>query len=154
MLVPVVLLVAVTMPAEAQRRGRMAGATPAPRAGAHVGYNLDVEEIVLGAQLGYPITAHVALYPSFDYYLVEGSLWSLNLDLKLRPRPGAGTLYFGGGLNYTSAGDAAGGSRTGLNVLTGLEGARRGTVPYVEAKLLLSDQSGVQLIGGFSFSVR
>lgn len=154
MLVPVVLLVAVAVPADAQRRGRAADATPAPRAGAHVGYNLDVEEIVLGAQLSYPITAQVALYPSLDYYLVEGSLWSLNLDLKLRPRAGAGALYVGGGLNYTSAGEAAGGSRTGLNLLAGFEGPRRGTVPYVEAKLLLADQSGVQLVGGFSFSVR
>ncbi|MGH7674514.1 MAG: hypothetical protein ACREMV_04505, partial [Gemmatimonadales bacterium] len=125
-----------------------------PRAGAHVGYNFDVEEVVLGAQLSYPITPQVELYPSFDYYFVQGSLWSLNLDLKVRPPTRAGALYVGGGLNYSHAGEGADRSSTGLNLLAGLEGRRRGSVPYVEAKLVLADQSAFQLVGGFSFSFR
>jgi len=151
----IAMLTLAAAPADAQRRrGRAAVTAPAPRFGGHVGYNFDVDEVVLGAQLSYPMTSQVELYPSFDYYFVEGSLWSLNLDLKVHPPTRAGALYFGGGLAYTRAGDGAGGSSTGLNLLAGLEGRRRATVPYVEAKLVLADQSAFQLVGGFSFSFR
>src|SRR5881227_403734 len=39
--------------------------------------------LLLGAQLSWPLTPDLALYPTFDYYFVSaGSLWALNFDLK------------------------------------------------------------------------
>jgi len=44
--------------------------------GAHVGYNFDGDDLLLGAQLSWPLTPDLALYPTFDYYFVSGgSLW-------------------------------------------------------------------------------
>lgn len=125
----------------------------AQRMGVHLGYNFDVEESLLGAQGTWAITPRVALYPSIDYYFVDpGSLWGFNADLKFRPPSRGGTLYVGGGLNYTRA-SVAGNSNsdTGLNVLVGLESRRTRSAPYVEAKIILGDGSSFQVVGGFTF---
>jgi len=83
-----VLLLALTVSsADAQRRRRRAIATSSgPTYGAHLGYNFDVDKLLLGAQLAWPMTPDLALYPTFDYYFVSpGSFWALNVDLKFRP---------------------------------------------------------------------
>jgi hypothetical protein len=125
----------------------------AQRIGAHLGYNFDVEEVLLGAQGTWPITPVVALYPSFDYYFVDpGSLWSLNVDVKFRPPSRSGALYVGGGFNYSRAsfaGNSA--SDNGFNLLVGLEGRRTRSTPYVEAKIILGDGNSFQIVGGFTF---
>jgi hypothetical protein len=147
------LLVAVTSSvADAQRR-RAFVSQSGPRYGAHLGYNFDVEELLAGAQLSWPITPTLDLYPTFDYYFVSGgSLWALNLDLKFRPPTRYGAWYVGGGLNYlhASAGGASG-SDTNLNLLTGLESRRGRTSPYVEARFILGDGSSFQIAGGINW---
>jgi hypothetical protein len=148
LLVLAFLLVAAT--AEAQRRGR--SAAPGPRYGGHVGYNFDVEDVLLGAQVSWPVTPRIDLYPSLDYYLVDpGSLWSLNLDVKFRPPSRQALLYFGAGLNYSRRSVSGNGaSDTGLNLLLGYERRLR-TAPYLEAKIILGDGSSFQIVGGLSF---
>jgi len=152
----VLLLLALTASAaDAQRRARRRAivTNSGPTYGAHVGYNFDVEDLLLGAQLAWPITPAIALYPTFDYYFVSGgSLWALNFDLKYRPPTRYGAWYVGGGLNYVhaSAGGASG-SDTNLNLLTGLEGRRGRTRPYVEGKFILGNGSSFQLVGGVSW---
>lgn len=150
----VLLLLALTAStADAQRRPRRAIVNQGPTYGAHIGYNFDVDDLLLGAQVSWPITPDVALYPSFDYYFVSpGSLWSLNFDLKYRPPTRYGAWYVGGGLNYSriSAGGTSA-SDTGLNLLTGLEGRRGRTRPYVEGKFILGDGSSFQIVGGLSW---
>jgi hypothetical protein len=125
----------------------------AQRVGLHAGYNVDVEDALLGVQGTWAITPQVALYPSFDYYLVDpGTLWGLNVDLKWRPPSRRGALYVGGGLNYSRASYAGNGSSdTGLNLLIGLESRRTRSAPYVEAKIILGDGSSLQFVGGFTF---
>ncbi len=81
-----------------------------------------------------------------------GSLWSLNFDLKYRPPTRYGAWYVGGGLNYSHASlNGNGGSDTGLNLLTGLEGRRGRMRPYVEGKFILASGSSFQLVGGVSW---
>jgi hypothetical protein len=140
--VVVIALLTAAAPAAAQR----------PRFGPHLGYNFDVEDPLLGAQLSWPVTPRLDLYPSFDYYFVDpGSLWSLNFDLKLRPPARTRFLYLGAGLNYSRASVGGfGNSDTGLNLLVGLEGRRSRSAPYVEAKLIVGDGSSLQIVGGFS----
>ena len=74
----------VATPAAAQRRARAraAAALERPSYGPHLGYNFDAKDLLLGAQLTYPITPRLALYPTFDYYFESGgSLWALNGDV-------------------------------------------------------------------------
>jgi hypothetical protein len=152
----VLVLLALTLvasTADAQRRRRAIATQSGPMFGAHVGYNFDVENLLLGAQLSYPVTPDISIYPSFDYYFVDvGTLWALNFDLKYRPPTRYGSWYVGGGLNYShfSAGGSGAGD-TNLNLLTGLEGRRGRARPYVEAKFILGDGSAFQLLGGFSW---
>ena len=149
------VLVLTVQTAEAQRRMRRRAyaATPGPRYGLHLGYNFDVDELLLGAQLSWPIVPDLDIYPSFDYYFVSGgTLWALNFDLKYRPPTRYGAWYLGGGLDLMHA-SAGGTSSTDshLNLLTGLEGRRGRTRPYVEAKFILGNNSQFQLVGGFSW---
>ena len=99
----VVLLatVVLALPAQAQRR-RMSGgravAAERPQVGAHIGYNFDFSEAVIGAQATFPVARQVDLYPSFDFYTVSGgSLWAVNLDGRFKPpmRSAYATLYVG-----------------------------------------------------------
>jgi len=152
----VLLLVTVTASsAEAQRRSRRHGAAvnSGPTYGAHLGYNFDADAAVLGAQLTYPFSPDLGFYPTFDYYFVSGgSLWALNFDLKWHPPTRNGVWYVGGGLNWSHASSGGtSGSDTGLNLLTGLEGRRGKTRPYVEGKFILDNGSSFQLVGGISW---
>lgn len=148
----VLLLLAVTASsADAQRRARRRAIATrtGPSYGPHIGYNFDAKALLIGAQLSWPITPQIELYPTFDYYFVDpGSLWALNFDLKYRPPTRYGAWYLGGGLNYLKG---TGGSDTNLNLLTGLEARRGRTRPYVEAKFILGNGSAFQLVGGLSW---
>ena len=148
---PVVLLcLLVASTADAQRRPRRrAAVTPGPSYGAHIGYNFDVKELLLGAQLSWPMTPRLDLYPTFDYYFVSpGSFWALNFDLKYRPPTRYGAWYVGGGLNWLHG---TGGNDTNLNLFTGLESRRGRTRPYVEARFILGNGSMFQIAGGLNW---
>lgn len=153
----VLLLVALTAStADAQRRSRRRGGAAVnsgPTYGAHLGYNFDADALLIGAQLTYPFTPDLGFYPTFDYYFVSaGSLYSLNFDLKWHPPTRRGVWYVGGGLNWSHASSGGvGGSDTGLNLLTGLEGRRGRTRPYVEGKFIIDNGSTFQLVGGISW---
>ena len=124
--------------------------------GPHVGYNFDVEELVLGGQFSVPIANRLEVYPSFDYYFVDaGSLWAINGDLKWRvahDRPN--WLYIGAGLNITrsSAGDVSH-TDAGLNLLAGAEPLRGRIHPFVEARLTIRDETSFQLQGGLNITL-
>lgn len=158
----VLALVMLATTADAQRRRSRrarraaAAAVTGPRLGGHLGYNFAdaIDALTLGAQLSYPLTPRVDLYPSFDYYFVDpGSLWSFNADLKLRPPTRYGAFYVGGGLNISRA-SALGVSDTDahVNLLGGLEARRGSLAPYVEAKWVVGEW--FQLVGGLNFRLR
>lgn len=113
------------------------------------GYNFDIEEGSLGAQLHLPLSSSIELYPSFDYYFVStGNLLGLSGDLKVRT-PGA-PLYFGGGLNVLT-GD--GNSDTGFDLFGGVETRYGQTHPFVEARALFHGSSSLQLLFGFNVTL-
>jgi len=152
-----VSVVATTAQAQRRRARPSAAAVGRPHLGGHLGYNFDVDELLLGAQLSYPITPRLDLYPSFDYYFVSSpaSLWSLNFDVKYRPPTRYGAFYVGGGINYRHASvSGVGGSDTNLNLLAGFERVWRARVrPYIETKLILGDGSSFQIVGGMSWAL-
>jgi hypothetical protein len=117
--------------------------------GLHGGYNFDMEEGSLGAQMHLPLSYSIELYPSFDYYLVSsGNLLGFSGDLEFRT-PGA-PLYFGGGVNVLT-GD--GNSNTGFDLLGGFETRSGQTHPYIEARALFHDTSSLQLLFGLNVTL-
>jgi hypothetical protein len=130
-----------------------AGVTRAEAQRAHIGlrggYNFDMEEGSLGAQLHLPLSYSIELYPSFDYYFVNsGNLLGINGDLKFRT-PGA-PLYFGGGLNVLT-GD--GNSDTGFDLFGGFETRYGQTHPFIEARGLFHDNSSLQVLFGLNMTL-
>ena len=130
-----------------------AGVTRAEAQRAHFGvrggYNFDMKEGAIGAQLHLPLSASIELYPSFDYYFVStGNLVGFSGDLKFRT-PGA-PLYFGGGLNVLSGG---GNSDTGFDLFGGIETRYGQTHPFVEARALIHDGSSLQLLFGLNVTL-
>lgn len=117
--------------------------------GVHGGYNFDIEEGLIGAQMHMPIGRSLEFYPSFDYYLLNtGSLVGFNADLKFTA-PGS-PLYFGGGLNILSGG---GNSETGPDLFGGFETRYGRTHPYVEGRFLFHNGSTFQLLFGINITM-
>ncbi|HEV8305345.1 MAG TPA: hypothetical protein VGQ25_10310 [Gemmatimonadales bacterium] len=117
--------------------------------GLHGGYNFDLEEGLIGAQIHMPLTPSIELYPSFDYYFVDaGTLLGFNGDLKFRT-PGA-PLYFGGGLNVLHT---TGNSDTGFDLFGGFETRYGRTHPYVEGRGLFHDGRSFQLLFGLNITL-
>ena len=113
------------------------------------GYNFDIEEGSLGAQLHMPLSSSIELYPSFDYYFVNtGNLLGISGDLKFRT-PGA-PVYFGGGLNVLT-GD--GNSDTGFDLFGGLDTRYGQTHPFVEMRALFHDNSSLQVLFGLNVTL-
>ena len=155
-LLAVLLLVVVASSADAQRRSRRRGGSAVnsgPTYGAHIGYNFDVDGLLLGGQLSWPISPEVAFYPQFDYYFVNnGSLWALNFDVKWRPPTRKRVWYVAGGLNWAHrSSNGNSGSDTNLNLATGFEGRRGKTRPYVEGRFILGEETSFQIAGGVSW---
>jgi hypothetical protein len=149
--VGVVVFVATRL--DAQRRGGAAPLDP-PRLGPHLGYNFDAAALSLGLQATLPLTYQVEMYPTFDYYFVSspGSLWALNLDVKIRPRTPRRALYVGGGLDYLhSSNGVASSGDVNFSLIGGWEVRRSPVAPYVEGRLLLGHGSAFQVAGGLSF---
>jgi len=123
--------------------------------GIHGGFNFDSEDGLIGAQLLLPVGRLVEFYPSFDYYFTDaGSLVGFNVDLKLRNPGRRSVVYAGGGLSILSAsGGGASSANTGGNLFLGLETRLGITHPYFEARVLLHDQSSVQLVGGLNLTL-
>ena len=117
--------------------------------GIHGGYNFDLEEGLIGAQMHMPVGRSIEFYPSFDYYLIDnGTLVGFNGDLKFRS-PGT-PLYFGGGLSVLSGG---GNSNTGFNLFGGFETRYGRTHPYVEGRGVFHDGSTFQLLFGINVTL-
>jgi hypothetical protein len=149
--VALLFIAVLATPADAQRRSRWhaAASSPGPRYGAHIGYNFDADDAVLGAQLSWPISPELDFYPSFDVYFDNNATpWALNFDLKFRPATSYRVWYVGGGLNLLHA---AGNTDANLNLLTGLQARTGRTRPYVEGKFILSNNSLFQLVFGLSW---
>jgi hypothetical protein len=139
---------------DGQRRGASAPIDPV-RVGPHLGYNFDADALVLGLQATVPLTGQVELYPTFDYYSVSpGSLWALNIDLKIRPRTPRRAVYVGGGLDFLHSSGVGGASEdVELGLIGGWEVRGSAVAPYVEGRLLLGHGSAFQVAGGISFDL-
>ena len=144
MLLAALLMTAVVPVAAAQRA----------HLGFRAGYNFDRDDALLGAQVLIPLASMVELYPSFDYYMTDaGSATGFNVDLKVRTA-GSSAMYVGGGLNMMRiGGGGTSNMNTGGNLFVGLESRLGQTHPFFEVRGLLHEQSSVQIVGGFNFTI-
>jgi hypothetical protein len=144
--VALVLLGGVSVAAEAQAGPMQFG----PR----IGYNFDAEEFSIGAHLIKPLTSAIAIYPSFDYYMVDaGTLFGINADLRYQmPADNLQWLYLGAGLGITRFSyEGFSNTDTGLNLIGGFQPAGRGRIkPFAEARLGIGDGSSFAVFGGIS----
>lgn len=139
------LLVTAVVPVAAAQRAHL---------GFRAGYNFDRDDALLGAQVLIPLASMVELYPSFDYYMTDaGSATGFNVDLKVRTA-GSSAMYVGGGLNMMRiGGGGTSNMNTGGNLFVGLESRLGQTHPFFEVRGLLHEQSSVQIVGGFNFTI-
>lgn len=147
----VLLLASMASTADAQRRSRRhAGWTsPGPTYGAHVGYDFDDDDVLVGAQLSWPFSPALEFYPTFDVYFASGATpWALNFDLKYRPPTRYRIWYIGGGLNVLHT---SGNTDTNLGLFTGLEARSGRTRPYIEGRFILASNTIFQLAAGLSW---
>jgi hypothetical protein len=131
---------------EAQRRAHF---------GARAGYDVDIEEFAVGAQVSIPVSRRVELYPSVDRYFIDpGSLWSMNADLKVKPTTQAEWLYLGGGLNIMKRDvGPVDDTDAGFNMLLGAESRRGWIHPFADARLTLSDANRFLLAAGLNITL-
>lgn len=146
------------------------------KVGPHAGFNLDLEELYLGANFHFDLPievgdASLTGNPSIDFYpfISEGgdiggvevstSVTSLNLDVLYPINVNFGEAYAGGGLNFTRvsaevAGFSASDSDVGINLKVGALFSDQGAFrPFGEAGITLGGSSSVFARGGIMFSV-
>lgn len=124
--------------------------------GPRIGYNFDAEVATVGGQLSFPVGRHLEFYPSADIHLVdEGSLFGINLDLKYRlPGTNVRWMYVGTGLGILSRSvNDRDNTDTGLNVFLGAESLSGRVHPFIEGRVLISDGSTAQILGGLNFTL-
>lgn len=124
--------------------------------GPRIGYNFDAEVATVGGQLSFPIGRRLEFYPSADIHLVdEGSLLGINLDLKYRlPGTNVRWMYVGTGLGILSRSvNDRDNTDTGLNVFLGAESLSGRVHPFIEGRVLISDGSTAQILGGINFTL-
>ncbi|HSA56688.1 MAG TPA: hypothetical protein VLE53_13345 [Gemmatimonadaceae bacterium] len=133
-----------------------AAAAQSPHVGARVGIDLDSRDLLLSTQVTIPMTSRLEFYPSIDVYLPdEGTRTGFNGDLKYRlPTQSGPELYVGGGMNVLlrNVNDQSD-TDLGVKGLLGIE-TRTGWIhPFLEGRVLVHDDTRVQLIGGLNFTL-
>jgi hypothetical protein len=161
-LAPVLLVAALALGPAAVGASAQSGAARAPAAapaapvawevGPRAGYDWHAKAAGLGVELRVPLVPGLYVVPSGDYYRHAGAgIWQANLDLSVR-LGFYGALLGGAGFAVTHRGDAAGGTRTGLDVFVELTPPRlrpRRLWPFAQARwLLVANRSFLQLQAG------
>lgn len=126
--------------------------------GMRVGYNHRHEEVLLSANLIVPMTSRIYFYPSLDVYLPDrGNRIGFNGDIKVA-LPGAGTgpqFYAGAGVGVVNRNDEGlSNSDLGANLLIGIESRIGWIHPFAEGKIMLYNQSQLQLLAGVNITLR
>lgn len=128
--------------------------------GPRLSYQLDIEEVAIGAQFSAPIARRLEFYPSFDYYFVDsGKLWNINLDLKYRmAAESVEWFYLGGGLNINrrSHENHSHGSHSdaGVNFFVGAESRKGNVHPFSEFRFTANNGSTGQISVGLNFTLK
>lgn len=128
-----------------------------PSLGPQIGLGTNDLDLLIGAQLAFPVANRFDLYPSVQIYFPGNGVdaWGFNAAARWWPRltiPNPG-LYVGGGVNYTRL--SAGGfhhSSSGLLLLGGWEFRAVRVRPFGELRVIATgDYDRVDFVGGINF---
>lgn len=125
--------------------------------GARLGAYVDQEDLFIGGEVLAPLGDHLFLNPNVEYVFVDRAKQAtFNFDLHYDfARRGQATFWLGGGLGilyFDPDGPLGSNTDLGANLLFGvgfLEG--RDVVPYVQAKVIVADDSELALGFGVRF---
>ncbi len=146
------------------------------KVGPHAGFNLDAEELYIGANFHFDLPVELGGStltgnPSIDFYPfiedggdlggvnISSSLTALNLDVLYPLDVSFGEAYAGAGLNITRfsaevAGFSNSATDTGINLKVGALFADQGSFrPFAEAGVTVGGASSVFARGGVMFSI-
>jgi hypothetical protein len=128
------------------------------RLGVRGGVYMDQDDPFVGAHFVHTIQRNWVFNPNFEYVLLEsntGSLFTINADLHYdlpSSRRSSTIFWLGGGLGISHFSlENVSTTNTGLNLLMGASFGRRGTIPFVQVKVLVDDESQLVLGGGVTF---
>ncbi|MCB0265155.1 MAG: hypothetical protein KDE52_01400 [Calditrichaeota bacterium] len=126
------------------------------RFGIRTGVYTDVEDAFIGGDLLIPYTNRVYLNPNIEYVFVdEATLMTLNFDGHYDFPANRGTQFWaGGGLGVivvNGDGDNDSSTDVGVNLLGGVSFLTRSVLPYIQGKLILSDNNEFVLAFGLRF---
>ena len=136
---------------------------PRPSLGPQGGFASNHYDAFIGAQIAFPVTPRVDIYPSLDIYFPGNSTtaWALNADVRFWPRlqvPNPG-LFVGGGLSYTHASvdvlpfGTVSSSDTVLGLLGGWDFKAVSWRPFVQLRIVIGDADRVEFGGGVNFRI-
>lgn len=124
------------------------------RFGIRGGANLDQDDLFLGAHVIQSIHGNWIFNPNFEYTLVdEGTLFSINADFHYDFPSNSSTIFWVGsglGVRHFSLNDRDN-TDLGLNLLTGVSFGRGPTIPYIQAKVTVFDDTQLLIGGGLTF---
>ncbi|MCL4705955.1 hypothetical protein KJ068_12380 [bacterium] len=124
------------------------------RLGLRGGVYLDQDEAFVGAHLAHRMQRNLRFAPNFEYVLIEqGSLYTINADF-LYDLPGRSStvLWLGGGLGLSRFSfEDFSNNDVGLNLLMGASFGRGPTVPFLQVKVMVMDETQLALGGGITF---
>jgi hypothetical protein len=122
--------------------------------GVRGGFYMEQDRGFVGAHLLNKIQRNWMFMPNFEYVFVEpGSLFTINADLHYDFPSRSNTIfYLGGGLGiaHFSYQDFAN-TDVGLNLLTGISFSRRPVIPFIQAKVTITDDTQLIIGGGLTF---
>lgn len=124
------------------------------RLGVRGGVYLDQDDAFVGAHIANRVQRNLWFNPNFEYVLVEqGSLYTINADFHYDLPSRSSTIFWlGGGLGISRfALNEFSSNDTGLNVLMGASFSRGPTIPYVQVKVMVMDETQLVLGGGITF---
>ena len=138
---------------------RAADARVAPEVRA--GYFFDAEAAMIGGGALFPTQARLMFNPNAEWVFVDNvTFFTLNGDFHFDLNPGyegpaywvgAGVALLYADIDNDLVGDSDADIDVGLNLIGGL-GAKRGSArPFVQGKLILSDNSEFSVAGGLRF---
>lgn len=125
--------------------------------GVRGGAYFDVDEPFIGVELLFPLTSDIWFNPNVEWVFVDNAdLATVNLDVHFDLPAGASySFWIGGGLGlryFNPDGPRDGDWDPGANILAGLGFGHGRVIPYVQAKVFVSDgNSEFILAGGFRF---
>jgi hypothetical protein len=122
--------------------------------GVRGGFYMDQDRGFVGAHLLNKIQRNWMFTPNFEYVFVEpGSFFTINTDLHYDlPSRSSTIFYLGGGLGISHFSyQDFNNTDVGLNLLTGISFSRQPVIPFIQAKVMITDNTQLILGGGLTF---